>query len=227
MAMDVITDFRKYALSQGVHRGALDQMLHNVENTADIYPGIIEERAASMRAVEMNVFSRLMYDRIIYFSGEVSQDNCDIIIAQLLYLASADDKRDINMYINSPGGDVVAGLGVIDTMDIIVPDVRTTCIGMCASMGAVLLSNGQKGKRSILKHGRVMIHSVSSAFKGHTADVRIEMEQSERCQKDLYEILAKNTGKTYEEINTLCDRDNWFIGQEAVELGIVDKVLEK
>ena len=225
--MDIITDFRKYALDRGVSRAALDDMFHRSENVSNIYPGVIEERAASMRAVEMNVFSRLMYDRIIYFSGEVSQDNCDIIIAQLLYLASADDKRDINMYINSPGGDVVAGLGIIDTMDFISSNVNTTCIGMCASMGAVLLSNGQKGKRSILKHGRVMIHSVSSAFKGHTADVRIEMEQSERCQKDLYEILAKNTGKTYEEINTLCDRDNWFIGQEAVELGIVDKVLLK
>jgi ATP-dependent Clp protease protease subunit len=225
--MDIITDFRKYALDRGVSRAALDDMFHRSENVSNIYPGVIEERAASMRAVEMNVFSRLMYDRIIYFSGEVNSDNCDIMIAQLLYLASADDERDIIMYINSPGGDVVAGLGVIDTMDFITPNVRTTCIGMCASMGAVLLSNGQKGKRSILKHGRVMIHSVSSAFKGHTADVRIVMEQSERCQKDLYEILAKNTGKTYEEINTLCDRDNWFIGQEAVELGIVDKVLEK
>ena len=225
--MDIITDFRKYALDRGVSRAALDDMFHRSENVSNIYPGVIEERAASMRAVEMNVFSRLMYDRIIYFSGEVNSDNCDIMIAQLLYLASADDERDIIMYINSPGGDVVAGLGVIDTMDFITPNVRTTCIGMCASMGAVLLSNGQKGKRSILKHGRVMIHSVSSAFKGHTADVRIEMEQSERCQKDLYDILAKNTGKTYEEINTLCDRDNWFIGQEAVELGIVDKVLEK
>jgi ATP-dependent Clp protease protease subunit len=225
--MDIITDFRKYALDRGVSRAALDDMFHRSENVSNIYPGVIEERAASMRAVEMNVFSRLMYDRIIYFSGEVNSDNCDIMIAQLLYLASADDERDIIMYINSPGGDVVAGLGVIDTMDFITPNVRTTCIGMCASMGAVLLSNGQKGKRSILKHGRVMIHSVSSAFKGHTADVRIEMEQSERCQKDLYEILAKNTGKTYEEINTLCDRDNWFIGQEAVELGIVDKVLLK
>ena len=225
--MDIITDFRKYALDRGVSRAALDDMFHRSENVSNIYPGVIEERAASMRAVEMNVFSRLMYDRIIYFSGEVNSDNCDIMIAQLLYLASADDERDIIMYINSPGGDVVAGLGVIDTMDFITPNVRTTCIGMCASMGAVLLSNGQKGKRSILKHGRVMIHSVSSAFKGHTADVRIEMEQSERCQKDLYDILAKNTGKTYEEINTLCDRDNWFIGQEAVELGIVDKVLLK
>jgi ATP-dependent Clp protease protease subunit len=225
--MNILTDFRKYALSQGVHASALDQMFHDTENTSNIYPGIIEERAASMRAVEMNVFSRLMYDRIIYFSGEVTSDSSDIIIAQLLYLESTGDKRDINMYINSPGGDVVAGLGIIDTMDFISSNVNTTCIGMCASMGAVLLSNGQKGKRSILKHGRVMIHSVSSAFKGHTADVRIEMEQSERCQKDLYEILAKNTEKTYEEINALCDRDNWFIGQEAVELGIVDKVLEK
>lgn len=220
---DIFTDFRKFALDRGVSRGALDYL----GSSSNVYPGVIEERSSAMRAVEMNVFSRLMADRIIYFSGEVTQDSCDVVIAQLLYLDSVDETRNISMYINSPGGDVVAGLGVIDTMDFITPKISTTCIGMTASMGAVLLSNGAKGHRYILKHGRVMIHSVSSGAQGHSKDLEIAMEQTRRCEKDVYEILAKNTNRTYDEIYKLCDRDNWFIGQEALDLGIVDKVLEK
>jgi ATP-dependent Clp protease protease subunit len=145
--------------------------------------------------------------------------------AELLYLDSVDN-RDINLYINSPGGSVVDGLSVIDTMNFIKSDVSTTCMGMAASMGSVLLSNGTKGKRFVLPHSRVMIHSVASGFQGHTADVRIEMEQTERCQKDVYQILADNTGHTFEEMEKLCDRDNWFIGDEAVNnLHIADKVI--
>lgn len=216
---NIITDFRKFALDKGVSRGHLD----SIENF--VYPSIVEERSSAMRAVEMNVFSRLMMDRIIYFSGEVTPDTCDVVIAQLLYLASVDD-RDINMYISSPGGSIEHGLGVIDTMNFIQPDIATTCLGVAASMGAVLLSNGTKGKRAVLEHSRVMIHSAASGFRGHTADVEIEMEQLHRCQRDVYNILAKNCGKTYEEIKKLCDRDNWFIGVEAVEdLGIADKLL--
>lgn len=225
--MDYVKDFRKFALANGVNRGKLDSFLFNLENKSNVesvFPGVIEERTSSMRMVEMNVFSRLMQDRVIYFSGEVNQDSCDTVIAQLLYLANVNDTK-INMYINSGGGSVVDGLGLVDTMDFLKVPIATTCIGMCASMGAVLLSNGTKGQRSILKHGRVMIHSVTSGFRGHTADARIQMEQTERYQKDLYNILAKNTGKTYEEIEILCNRDNWFIGEEAIELGIVDKLI--
>jgi ATP-dependent Clp protease protease subunit len=141
-------------------------------------------------------------------------------------LASVDD-RDINLYISSPGGDVVAGLSVVDTMNFIKPNVITTCIGMAASMGAVILSNGQKGSRSVLPHSRVMIHQVSSSQSGTLADLEIEIEQTRRCKNDVYKILADNTGKSLEEMEALCDRNNWFIGQEAVDLGIADKVLTK
>lgn len=226
--MDIVTDFRKYALSKGVSRGYLDDFLRKVEDSREVknaYPGIIEERSSAMRMTEMNVFSRLMQDRIIYFSGEVNQDSVDTVIAQILYLSNVSKERDINMYINSGGGSVINGLALIDTMDFVPNAIRTTCIGMCASMGAVLLSNGLKGERSILKHGRVMIHSVSSGYEGHTKDIEIQVEQTKKCQKDVYSVLAKNLGKTYEEIETLCDRDNWFIGEEAVKLGIVDKVI--
>ena len=224
--MDIQKDFRKFAISNtGVRTSVLDDGLHRFNDM--LYPSIVEDRPSAMRCVEMNVFSRLMYDRIIYFSGEVCKESCDIAIAQLLYLASVDD-RDLSMYINFEGGSIIDGLGVIDTMNFIKPHVTTTCLGMAASMGAVLLSNGEKGKRSVLPHSRIMIHSAASGFKGHTADVEIEMEQLKRCQKDIYEILAKNCNKSYDDIKILCDRDNWFIGKEAVNnLNIADKVLIK
>jgi ATP-dependent Clp protease protease subunit len=219
----LINDFRKYAIhNTKANRSVVDSYIKKFDN---VYPGIVEDRPSAMRCVEMNVFSRLMHDRIIYFSGEVTQASCDVVIAQLLYLASTEN-RDINLYINSPGGEIVSGLGVIDTMNYIKPNVATVCVGLAASMGSVFLSNGAKGKRSLLPHSRVMIHSAAGWCVGHTADVRIEMQQLERCQKDIYEILAKNCGKTYDEIVSLCDRDNWFIGEEAIkELNIADKIL--
>lgn len=190
-----------------------------------VYPTIIEERDSAMRVSEMNVFSRLIQDRILFLSGQVDAQTMDIMIAQLLYLNSVDN-RDVSIYINSPGGDVVSGLSLIDTINYIESDVSTVCLGMAASMGAVILSCGAKGKRFILPHSRVMVHSVSSGFQGHTADIKIEMEQTIRCQNDIYHILSENCGKSFEEIEHLCDRDKWYIGQEAVEdLGIADKVL--
>jgi len=191
-----------------------------------VYPTIIEERDSAMRVSEMNVFSRLIQDRILFLSGQVDAQTMDIMIAQLLYLNSVDN-RDISIYINSPGGDVVSGLSLIDTINYIESDVSTVCLGMAASMGAVILSCGAKGKRFVLPHSRVMIHSVSSGFKGHTADIKIEMEQTLKCQEDIYKILSENCGKPFEEIEVLCDRDKWFIGKEAVDLGIADKVLIK
>lgn len=222
--MDNITkDFRHFAIDKvGVSPSVLDDKITKVNS--HLTPYILEER--QLNVATFDVFSRLMYDRIIYFTGEVNDDTCNTAIAQLLYLSSVDD-RDINMYINSPGGSVVDGLGLIDTMNYINCNVSTTCIGMAASMGAVLLSCGEKGKRFVLPHSRVMIHSVSSGFRGHTADIKIEMEQTLRCQEDLYKILSANTGHSFEEIEKLCDRDKWFIGEEAVELGIADKVLIK
>lgn len=221
--MEDLKDFRKFALSNtNVSPSALDDIVKKQGNM--LTPYILEER--QLNVATFDVFSRLMYDRIVYFTGVVNDDTCNTAVAQLLYLASVDE-RDINMYINSPGGSVVDGLGLVDTMNYINCDVSTLCIGMAASMGSVLLSNGAKGKRFVLPHSRVMIHQVSSSQSGTLADLEIEIEQTRRCKNDVYKILADNTGKTFEEMEALCDRNNWFIGQEAVDLGIADKVLTK
>jgi ATP-dependent Clp protease protease subunit len=215
-------DFRHFAVDKtNVSPSVIDDMSKNM-----VYPTIIEERNSNIRATEMNVFSRLIQDRIIFLSGQVDSITMDTMVAQMLYLNSVDH-RDINLYINSPGGDVVSGLSLIDTMNFIESEVSTTCLGMAASMGAVLLSCGSKGKRYVLPHSRVMIHSVSSGFQGHTADVKIEMEQTLKCQEDLYRILAENCGKSFEQIEHDCDRNNWFIGNEAVSYGLADKLLKK
>ena len=220
--MDNITkDFRHFAIDKvGVSPSVVDDKIKKA--SAHLTPYILEER--QLNVATFDVFSRLMYDRIVYFTGEVNEDSCNTAIAQLLYLSSVDE-RDINMYINSPGGSVVDGLGLIDTMNYINCNVSTTCIGMAASMGAVLLSNGTLGKRFVLPHSRVMIHQVSSGMRGTVSDMEIEFEQTKRCKQDVYEILAKNTGKSFEEMEKLCDRNNWFIGQEAVDLHIADRVL--
>ena len=220
--MDKLTkDFRHFAIDKvGMSPSVIDDKIGKVNN--HLTPYILEER--QLNVATFDVFSRLMYDRIIYFTGVVNSDTCDTAIAQLLYLSSVDE-RDINMYINSPGGSVVDGLGLVDTMNYINCDISTTCIGMAASMGSVLLSNGAKGKRFVLPHSRVMIHQVSSSQSGTLADLEIELEQTRRCKNDVYKILADNTGRSFEEMEKLCDRNNWFIGQEAVDLGIVDKVL--
>lgn len=220
--MDKLTkDFRHFAIDKvGMSPSVIDDKIGKVNN--HLTPYILEER--QLNVATFDVFSRLMYDRIIYFTGVVNSDTCDTAIAQLLYLSSVDE-RDINMYINSPGGSVVDGLGLVDTMNYINCDISTTCIGMAASMGSVLLSNGAKGKRFVLPHSRVMIHQVSSSQSGTLADLEIELEQTRRCKNDVYKILADNTGRSFDEMEKLCDRNNWFIGQEAVDLGIVDKVL--
>lgn len=218
---NITKDFRHFAIDKvGMSPSVIDDEISKVNN--HLTPYILEER--QLNVATFDVFSRLMYDRIIYFTGVVNSDTCDTAIAQLLYLSSVDE-RDINMYINSPGGSVVDGLGLVDTMNYINCDISTTCIGMAASMGSVLLSNGAKGKRFVLPHSRVMIHQVSSSQSGTLADLEIELEQTRRCKNDVYKILADNTGRSFEEMEKLCDRNNWFIGQEAVDLGIVDKVL--
>lgn len=218
---NITKDFRHFAIDKvGVSPSVIDDKISKAN--AHLTPYILEER--QLNVATFDVFSRLMYDRIIYFTGEVNDDTCNTAIAQLLYLSSVDE-RDINMYINSPGGSVVDGLGLIDTMNYINCGISTTCIGMAASMGAVLLSCGEKGKRFVLPHSRVMIHQVSSGMRGTVSDMEIEFEQTKRCKEDVYKILADNTGKSFEEMEKLCDRNNWFIGQEAVDLGIADKVL--
>ena len=220
---DLTKDFRKFALSNTNARASvLDDQIKKANNI--LTPYILEER--QLNVATFDVFSRLMYDRIIYFTGVVDDDSCNTAVAQLLYLSSVDE-RDISMYINSPGGSVVDGLGLVDTMNYISCDISTTCIGMAASMGSVLSSNGAQGKRFVLPHSRVMIHQVSSGAQGVLKDLEIELEQTRRCKNDLYEILAKNTNKSFEEIERDCDRNYWLIGKEAVEYGIVDKVLDR
>lgn len=215
-------DFRHFAIDKTSAKATvIDSQFKNM-----VYPTVIEERDSAMRVSEINVFSRLIQDRILFLSGEVDSLSMDTLIAQMLYLNSVDN-RDINLYIDSPGGDVLSGLSLIDTMNYIESDVATSCMGMAASMGAVLLSCGTKGKRFVLPHSRVMIHQVSSMNKGTLADMEIELEQTRRCKQDLYKILAENCGKTFEEIERDCDRNYWLIGKEAIEYGIADKVLTR
>ena len=220
--MDIKKDFKLFAKDKGVSSLVCDDFIKDTNNS--LTPVVLEER--KMNVAAMDIYSRLLYDRIIYFGNVFDSDTCNLAIAQLLYLNSLDE-RNINIYINSPGGSVVDGLGIIDTINFINSKVTTTCIGEAASMGAVLLSCGEKGNRFVLPHSRVMIHQVSSGMKGTLADMKIELEQTERCKKDIYNILASNMGKTFEEIEQLCDRNNWFIGQEAIDLGIADKMLVK
>lgn len=220
--MDIIKDFRKFAIDKvNISPSVVDDKIKDM-----VYPTIIEERDSAMRVSEMNVFSRLIQDRILFLSGQVDNLSMDTMIAQMLYLNSVDN-RDISLYINSPGGDVLAGLSLIDTMNFIESDVSTICLGMAASMGAVLLSCGTRGKRFVLPHSRVMIHQVSSGMQGVLKDMEIELEQTKRCKEDLYKILSENCRKPFEQIEHDCDRNFWMLGQEAVNYGIADNVLNK
>ena len=175
----------------------------------------------------MSVFSRLMYDKIIFLGTEIDSDVANIINAQLLYLNSIMDSKheDIKMFINTPGGSCIAGLAIYDIMNLVEPDVATYCMGMCASMGSVLVSSGARGKRRILPNGEVMIHQVISGAEGQLADMKIAVNHADRTQEKLYKILAQNTGKTYEQIFADADRNNWFNAEEAIEYGLVDEIV--
>ena len=188
-------------------------------------PAVIEERQMNM--VQMDVFSRLMMDRIIFMGVPVTDYVANVIQAQLLFLDSTDPKRDIQMYINSPGGSVTAGLGIYDTMQYVSPDVGTICTGIAASMGAVLLTAGKKGKRTCLPHARVMIHQPMGGMQGQVSDMEINYKLIKQLQKELYNILAFHTGQDYDTIHKDCDRDNWMMAKEAKEYGLVDEVLAK
>lgn len=215
-------DFRLFAKDKGVSMSVFDDVVKDINNT--YAPVVLEERKLNVAA--MDIYSRMLYDRIIYFGHEFNAETCNLLNAQLLYLSSLDE-RDINIYINSPGGSIIDGLSSIDVINFIPNSVSTTCIGMAASMGSVLLSCGDKGKRFILPHGRVMLHEASSGMRGKFSDMKIELEVTERCQKDIFSILANNLGKSYEEIEQICSKDSWFVGEECINLGIVDKVLTK
>ena len=215
----VKTDFEKYALSQGISSMSLDSFTRaNYVN-----PMILEER--QMNVTSIDIYSRMLMDRILFLNTSIEPTMVNILTAQLLWLDQQSDKP-INMYINSPGGSVIDGLQLIDTMNFIHAPISTTGLGMAAAMGAVILSCGEKGKRFALPHSRVMIHQASGGFNGKSEDVKTSYEQLLRCQKDIYEILSQNIGVDYEEIERLCSNtDKWFIGREAIDLGIVDKIV--
>ncbi|MDX9752200.1 MAG: ATP-dependent Clp protease proteolytic subunit [Flavobacteriales bacterium] len=213
-------EFHKYAVR---HRGISGNTLHGYVTA--ITPYIIEERR--LNVAQMDVFSRLMMDRILFLGTAIDDQVANIIQAQLLFLESVDAHKDIQLYINSPGGGVYAGLGIHDTMQYINPDVSTLCTGMAASFGAVLLCAGAKGKRSALPHGRVMIHQPLAGTRGQASDMRIAVEQVLRVKKELYEIISHHTGQPYERIEQDSDRDHWFTAAEAKAYGLLDEVLAR
>jgi ATP-dependent Clp protease protease subunit len=217
-------EFRKYAVQHlGMNGLKVDgYMNHTIENMTR---SVIEERPMNFR--EVDVFSRLMADRIIFMGTAVDDNIANIIVAQLLFLESADAKKDILMYINSPGGSVYAGLGIYDTMQYVRPDVATVCTSLAASMGAVLLAGGAAGKRSALPHARVMIHQPSGGAQGTSVDIEITTREIVKLRHELYEILANHTGQTAEQIAIDSDRDKWLRAYEAKEYGLIDEVLTR
>lgn len=218
--MNFTNEFTKFSKDLGLNDSQINHQI------SMITPHIVEERTKNVAI--MSVFDRLMQDRIIFFGGPVTDPVANVVIAQLLFLENLDSKKDITMYLNSPGGSVQAGLGIYDTMNMISPDVVTVNVGMSASMGAVLLSSGQKGKRYTLKHSRTMIHQPLGGTQGKATDMEIQMEEMKKLRKELYDILSINTGKSFEQIEKDCNNgDKWFTGQEAVEYGLVDEVVTK
>jgi ATP-dependent Clp protease protease subunit len=222
--MEKNNEFRKYATK---HLGISSL---NLDKYASIYgswvsPTIIEER--QMNIATMDVFSRLMMDRIIFLGSEIDDYVANIIQAQLLFLESVDATRDISIYLNSPGGSVYAGLGIYDTMQYISSDVATICTGMAASMAAVLLTAGAKGKRTALPHSRVMIHQPMGGAQGQASDIEITAREIKKLKLELYEIIAHHSGNTLKKIEADSDRDYWMIAKEAKEYGMIDEVLER
>ncbi|WP_114751395.1 ATP-dependent Clp protease proteolytic subunit [Pleomorphovibrio marinus] len=216
-------EFRKYAVGhKGVSGTAFDQYTEHIENMTR---SVIEERPTNFR--EIDVFSRLIMDRIIFLGTGVDDHIANIITAQLLFLESVDSKKDILLYVNSPGGSVYAGLGIYDTMQYIAPDVGTICTGLAASMGAVLLAGGADGKRAALPHSRIMIHQPSGGMQGQSSDMEITVKQILELKKELYEILAKHSGQSIEKIEKDSDRDYWMRADVAKEYGLVDEVLTR
>ncbi|MBS1615589.1 MAG: ATP-dependent Clp protease proteolytic subunit [Bacteroidetes bacterium] len=221
-------EFRKYAVGHlGMSGHTMDDYIRQnnarIHNPTGLTPYIIEERP--LNVAQMDVFSRLMMDRIIFLGTGIDDQVANIVTAQLLFLESADRTRDVQMYINSPGGSVYAGLGVYDTMQIINPDVSTICTGIAASMAAVLMCAGTKGKRTALRHSRIMLHQPSSAIGGQATDIEITVKEIRRIKQNLYTILSEHTGKDIERVAEDCDRDYWMLAEEAKEYGMVDEVL--
>jgi len=217
-----MNDFRNFATGHlRMNGGALDDYLKITSNY--ISPTIIEER--QLNVAQMDVFSRLMMDRIIFLGTQVDDYTANVVQAQLLYLDSSDPGKDISLYLNSPGGGVYAGLGIYDTMQFITSDVSTICTGMAASMAAVLLTAGTKGKRFALKHSRVMIHQPMGGAQGQASDIEIQAREIQKLKKELYQIIADHSGKSIAVIEKDSDRDYWMTATEAKEYGMIDEVM--
>ena len=214
-------EFNRFAVSEGIS----SMTLHRYESAVDSYinPTIIEER--KMNVASMDVFSRLMMDRIIFLGVPIDDDVANIIQAQLLFLASTDSNADISLYLNTPGGQVTSGLAIYDTMQIVSPDVATICTGMAASMGAVLLCAGAAGKRSALPHSRVLIHQPLGGAQGQASDILIAAKEIEKTREELFRIISSHTGQPYEKVAADGDRDYWMTSEEALAYGMIDEIL--
>ena len=216
-------DFKKFAVNHlGVNSLGLHQYAQHISDSY-INPTIIEER--QLNVAQMDVFSRLMMDRIIFLGAPIDDLVANVIQAQLLYLDSADPGKDVSIYINSPGGSVYAGLGIYDTMQYIQSDVTTICTGMAASMAAVLLVAGEKGKRHALKHSRVMIHQPMGGIQGQASDIEITAREIQKLKQELYNIISTHSGQPYDKVYADSDRDYWMTADEAKEYGMIDDVL--
>ncbi len=223
--MDIKKDFRDFSVKHLGNSGLATDQYMGMYGPNNLTPYIMEERR--LNVAQMDVFSRLMMDRIIFLGTGIDDQVANIVTAQLLFLESSDSSKDIQIYINSPGGSVYAGLGIYDTMQIIKPDVATICTGIAASMGAVLLVAGEKGKRSALKHSRVMIHQPSGGAQGVASDMEINLREMLKLKKELYDIISEHSGQTYEWVEKASDRDYWMTSTEAKDFGMVDEVLQR
>ncbi|MBO4454179.1 MAG: ATP-dependent Clp endopeptidase proteolytic subunit ClpP [Paludibacteraceae bacterium] len=223
-------DFLKFAAAQGLNSMHVEKVLSQSADTVlasggYISPTILEER--QLNVTQMDVFSRLMMDRVIFLGTEVNDYTANVIQAQLLYLDSVDSERDIHLYLNTPGGSVYAGLGIYDTMQFVRAKVATICTGLAASMGAVLLVAGEKGMRASLPHSRVMIHQPLGGVQGQASDIEITAKEILKLKEELYQILSDHSGHSIDQIRQDADRDHWLTAQEALEYGMIDKVYTK
>ena len=219
-------DFIKYATQHlGMNSANVEKVMNVSMSNGYISPSILEER--QLNVTQMDVFSRLMMDRIIFLGTEVNDYTANVIQAQLLYLDSVDRDRDISLYLNTPGGSVYAGLGIYDTMQFITAKVGTICTGMAASMGAVLLVAGEKGKRAALPHSRVMIHQPMGGIQGQASDIEITAREILKLKDELYQIISDHSGQTMEKIVADADRDYWMTAEEALQYGMIDQVYNK
>lgn len=228
-----MTEFEKFATKHcdissttyAKYTAATNRAIMSAAPMASLTPYIIEERQLNM--TQMDVFSRLMIDRIIFLGTAIDDYTSNVIQAQLLFLESVDSQKDISIYLNSPGGSVYAGLGIYDTMQLISPKISTICTGLAASMASVLLCAGEKGMRSALPHSRVMIHQPMGGAEGQASDMEITVREIQKLKKELYEIIASHSGKPIEQVEKDSDRDHWMTAEEAKEYGMIDEVLRK